>query len=155
MPVIETSKDNRPQHGCSLRKILLTSAVLLTASAIADDHRPSPGEYEVTTTSNFSNQPITMTTTNCVTAEDLDQDPSKIFADTAAAENCQLATFDMADGNLNLHMVCNSDDGGMEMTTEGAYTDSGYSMTSTIVINAGGTSMTTEATVVGTRIGDC
>ena len=38
---------------------------------------------------------------------------------------------------MSMHMVCNSDEGGLEMTTEGAYTESSYSMNSTIVISAG------------------
>jgi hypothetical protein len=54
-----------------------------------------------------------------------------------------------------MHMVCNSEEGGLEMNTEGAYTESSYSMNSTIVISAGETRMTTTATVSGTRIGDC
>ncbi len=139
----------------SIRRCTLISATILATSAGADHHRPNPGEYEVTTTSNFDNTPVTITTSNCITAEDLDQDPAKIFADSAAAENCNLEAFEMAEGRLLMNMSCNADDGGMEMSTEGAYTDDGYSMNSTITINAGGTTVTTEASIVATRVGDC
>lgn len=138
-----------------LRLCITTGLLSLASVGHADNHLPSAGEYEVTTTSNFNNLPVTVTTTNCITAEDLDQDPASVFADTAAAENCELEEFEMADGVMAMRMVCDSDDGGLEMTTDGAYTDSSYSMDSTIVISAGDTRMTTTATVAGTRIGDC
>lgn len=136
--------------------LCITAGLLSFASfSHADNHLPAAGEYEVTTTSNFNNLPVTVTTTNCITAEDLDQDPASVFADTAAAENCELEEFEMAGGIMSMHMVCNSEEGGLEMNTEGAYTESSYSMNSTIVISAGETRMTTTATVSGTRIGDC
>lgn len=139
----------------ALRCCALISTAVLAGTVSAEHHRPNPGEYEVITTSNFNNTPVTMTTTNCITAEDLDQDPAKIFADSAAAENCDLGEFQMADGVLSMNMSCSADDGGMEMSTDGAYTETGYSMNSIITINAGGTTMTTEASITATRIGDC
>lgn len=147
----------QPKHNEARWLRLCLSAGLLSLASFGhgDNHRPGAGEYEVTTTSNFNNLPVTVTTTNCITAEDLDQDPASVFADTAAAENCELEEFEMADGIMSMHMVCNSDEGGLEMTTEGAYTESSYSMNSTIVISAGETRMTTTATVAGTRVGDC
>jgi hypothetical protein len=143
------------RRGLGIRSIAWICGALFTAAVSAEHHRPNPGEYEVTTSSNFNNTPVTMTTTNCITAEDLDQDPAKIFADSAASENCDMSEFQMADGVLLMNMSCNADDGGMEMTTEGAYTETGYSMNSTITINAGGTTITTEASITATRIGDC
>jgi hypothetical protein len=146
-----------PMHMAARTLRLCSAVALIVGSSLshADHHRPNAGEYEVTTTSNFNDLPVTMTTTNCITVEDLDQDPAKIFADTAAAENCELESFEMTDGIMAMRMVCNSDDSGLEMNTEGTYTDSSYFMNSTIEISAGDTRMTTEATVSGTRIGDC
>lgn len=150
-------KSATPNNGfsTSLRRLLASMLLITPCAATADNHRPSAGEYEVTTVSNFNDVPVTMTTTNCVSKEDLDQDPAKIFADSAASEDCKLESFEMAEGTMSMHMVCAADDGSIIMHTEGAYTASSYSMNSTITISAGGTEISTEASVQGTRIGDC
>lgn len=150
-------KSANPTTGffASLRYLLTSLLLIIAGATAADNHRPSAGEYEVTTVSNFNDVPVTMTTTSCISQEDLDQDPANIFADSAASEDCKLESFEMAGGTLSMHMVCAADDGSIIMRTEGAYTATSYSMNSTITISAGGTEQSTEASVQGTRIGDC
>lgn len=131
---------------------------LATVAALADDQRPAPGRYEVTTKSEFGNLPVpptTVTTSSCLTQQDLDQDPQKIFADLPASDRCTMGEFSMEGGRLSMNLACDTDEGRMVMNTEGTYSPSSYRMESVIDIDAGGSQIRTTATVEAVRSGDC
>jgi hypothetical protein len=144
-----------------IRKTSALAALALTLGAVAvlaDDQRPTPGRYEVTTRSEFGNLPVpptTVTTSSCLTQQDLDQDPQKVFADLPASDRCTIDEFTMEGGKLTMSLACDTDEGRMVMSTEGAYSPTTYSMQSVINIDAGGTKITTTATVEAVRSGDC
>lgn len=135
--------------------VFIIAAVGLSVSGSADELMPRPGNYEVVTSSNFGGVPVTQTLTSCITAEQLAQDPQKVFAEVPAADNCELEKFEMANGQLSMRMSCNAEDGSILMTTEGSYEPERYMMNTRITINAGDTEVATDATVSGVRIGDC
>jgi|GEM_PF-4402778 len=116
---------------------------------------PRPGNYEVTTSSNFGGLPVTQTLTSCITAEQLETDPQKVFADAPAADNCSLEEFNMADGVLTMRMNCKAEDGSIYVSTDGSYTHNSYTMNTTITINTADTEIISDAKITGKRIGDC
>jgi len=137
--------------------LLLVTGLWQTALT-ADELLPRPGLYEVTTRSEFGDLPVpptTVTTSNCLTAEQLSQDPKKVFADLPAAENCSMETFEMAGGKLEMRLSCQSDDGNMTMEGDGDYDPDSYRMNTVINIESGGAKVRTTATVDARRVGDC
>ena len=138
---------------------LLVLALTLAALAVlADEQRPQPGLYEIVTRSEFGELPVpptTVTTSNCLTQEDLDRDPQKIFADLPAADTCSMENFQMEGGKLTMRLVCDTDEGRMVMETDGDYTPTTYSMQSVINIDAGGSQIRSTASVEAVRKGEC
>ncbi len=138
---------------------LLVLALALAALAVlADEQRPEPGLYEIVTKSEFGALPVpptTVTTSNCLTQEDLDRDPQKIFADLPAADACTMESFQMDGGKLSMRLSCAMEEGQMVMETSGEYTPSTYSMHSIINVNAGGSQIRSTASVEAVRKGEC
>jgi hypothetical protein len=132
--------------------MLVGTAIAATA---AEDFMPRPGSYEMTTTSNFGELPVTQTSTTCITAEQLARDPREVFAEVPASEDCDMTHYEMAHGNLNVTMVCADTDGTVTIETRGAYTLESYTLTTRIIIDAGDSEVVTEARVNAIRTGDC
>lgn len=140
------------------RALLAMLAAYLPLGAGADPLMPQPGRYEVTTHSEFGDLPIppaTVTTSNCVTADDLAKDPRKIFADLPAADDCSLDTFTMENGKLVMRLNCETDDGTVTVNGDGDYSPESYHMNTVINIESGDTRLHTTATVDARRLGDC
>ncbi len=148
----------RPRLARKTSALAALALTLGTVAALADDQRPTPGRYEVTTKSEFGNLPVpptTVTSSSCLTQQDLDQDPQKIFADLPASDSCTMGDFTMEGGRLTMSLACDTDDGRMVMNTEGTYSPTSYRMESVINIDAGGSQIRTTATVEAVRSGDC
>lgn len=95
-----------------------------------------------------------MTSQHCVTQEDIDSAPERIFQETDG--QCEYSQFDMSGGQMHAVAQCNMDDGGvMNMTMDGTYTDTTYSMTMQMQGDAGMGPMTMSFDVAGHRVGDC
>ena len=134
-----------------------TSLLIVAACAFAAD-KPNPGLYEVTTQMDYTDLPIpatTLTTKNCLTAEDLEGDLSRIFADLPEDQNCEVESFSMADGSISMKLVCATPEGSMTMSTQGSYDSDSYSMTSNVTMEAAGRQMQMNSTIEGVRLGDC
>jgi hypothetical protein len=141
-----------------VRTLLALLAIVGPLAAGADALMPKPGRYEITTYSEFGDLPIpptTVTTSNCVTADDLAEDPRKIFADLPAADDCSLDTFTMENGKLVMRLHCKTDHGSMSVNGDGDYTPESYRMNTVINIESGDTQLHTTATVDARRLGDC
>jgi hypothetical protein len=118
----------------------------------------TPGRYEVSTRTEYVDVPIpetTITTQNCLTAEDLEAGAGNILAGLPENQNCEIGEFVMAEGALTMTMSCAADDGDMNMVTSGTYTASDYELTSDVTVTVGDKSVVMHSTVQGTRVGDC
>jgi hypothetical protein len=150
---MNTLRNYRP----AMLAVLLGASTAAAASAEADDML-APGRYEVDTRTEYVDVPIpetTITTQNCLTAEDLEAGAGNILAGLPANQNCQIGEFVMAEGALDMTMSCAADDGDMDMVTSGTYTSNGYEMTSNVTVTVGDKSIVMQSTVQGTRVGDC
>ena len=136
---------------------VLTGALCLAGTAAAGD-LPAPGHYEVMTTTHFSNglmPDTTVTIENCLTAEDLENDPASVFAGLPDGKACSVDEFVMEGGTIAMLITCSAPDGDMLMTVDGSYEDDAYSMVSDVVITVGDENVTMHSTVDGKRVGPC
>lgn len=134
-------------------------AFLLSAAgtALAQD-LPAPGQYEVTTTTHFSNglmPDTTVTTQNCMTQEDLEKDPASVFADLPDGKTCNVDDFLMEGGDIRMQISCHAPDGDMTMSVNGGYQSETYQMVSDVVVKVGEQSVIMQSTIDGKRVGDC
>ena len=135
----------------------LLLATGLAGAAMAQD-LPSPGHYEVTTTTHFSDglmPDTTVTTQNCMTQADLEKDPASVFADLPDGKTCNVAEFLMEGGEIRMQITCAAPDGDMTMTVNGSYLAETYEMTSDVVVKVGDESVTMQSSITGKRVGDC
>ena len=132
---------------------MLTTVVLAAAGA-----QPTPGQYEVTTLTRYVDVELpdtTVTTQNCLTAEDLAKDPASVFAALPDGKTCSVGEFEMADGVIRMQISCAAPDGELVMVTEGSYEEAGYDMNSTVTITAGEQQVEMHSTIRGKLLGDC
>jgi hypothetical protein len=140
-------------HFITFLLIVLFTALSLAAHA----ERPSPGMYSITTTME-SDMPMptqTKTMTECLTEEDIAQDPQSLMGGQDEANECDISQFSMEDGEMGMSMVCATPGGEMTMNTEGTYDATGYTMHSNMRMTGGGMTFNMKSTGVGKRIGDC
>lgn len=140
-----------------MRIALLAGAAGLAGTVLALE-LPAPGHYEVTTTTRFSDglmPDTTVTTHNCLTAEDLEKDPASVFADLPEGRSCSVDEFLMEDGVIAMQITCAAEDGDMRMTVDGTYQDETYEMASDVVITVGDEAVTMHSTIDGKRVGEC
>lgn len=95
----------------------------------------------------------TYTSSQCLTAEDIDQAPEKLFRESKG--QCEYSNFDMSDGRLDATAQCDMDGQTMTMTMTGTHGPNSYE--SEMVMSgrtpAGALRMTMVAT--GERVGPC
>ncbi|MFB0610910.1 DUF3617 domain-containing protein [Aurantiacibacter poecillastricola] len=94
-----------------------------------------------------------MTNRSCVTQEDLDNAPERLFAESDG--ECEYTEFDMSAGTMRGVARCNSDAGTMTMTMDGTYADTTYEGTMRMQGDMGMGPTTMVFDVAGTRLGDC
>ena len=94
-----------------------------------------------------------MTSQNCVTQDQLDNAPERIFEETNG--DCRYTEFEMVGGEIHAVAQCNTDEGTMDMTMDGTYTDTTYDMTMSMVGDMGMGPMTMTFDVTGRRLGPC
>jgi len=143
---------------------LATIAVATSAWAI------EPGNWEATSRLNDVTLPPDMppqaadmmrsmlggegiTSQSCVTQEDLDQSPERMFEESNG--ECRYTEFEMSGGTVHGVAQCQSDQGTMNMTMDGTYTDTTYEMTMSMQGNMGMGPMTMTFDVTGRRLGAC
>ena len=96
---------------------------------------------------------ITTTTETCLTEEDADR-PNVFSGNTD--NSCKTENASAEGGRVNTTMTCGGDGGGkVTIRTVGSFTPTSFETTSRSEIDAEGTKITTEARVVGRRIGEC
>jgi len=135
--------------------LLIVLLASFSLQAYAD--KPTPGMYSITTKME-SDMPMpvrTQTMTECLTEEDIQQDPKVFLGGQQGIENCDISDYSIDDGKMTMSMVCETDGGQMTMRTEGTYDANGYKMTSNIQMTGAGMTFNMKTTGVGTRIGDC
>ncbi|MWV28510.1 DUF3617 domain-containing protein [Aurantiacibacter rhizosphaerae] len=93
------------------------------------------------------------TVQNCVTQEDLENSPERVFEETNG--ECRYTEFQMAGGTIHAVAQCDNDQGTMNMTMDGTYTDTTYSMTTSMQGDMGMGPMTMTFDVTGQRLGPC
>lgn len=94
-----------------------------------------------------------ITAESCITQEDLDQSPERMFQETNG--ECEYTEFDMSGGELHAVARCDGGQGVMNMTMDGTYTSDTYDMTMQMQGDAGMGPMTMTFEVTGRRLGAC
>ena len=139
----------------------LAVALVIGTSTFAADltgDLPSPGHYEITTATSFSDGTLpdtTVTTQNCLTREDLESDPASVFASLPEGKSCDVGKFLMEDGEISMRISCAAPEGDMTMTVTGTYENETYQMLSDVVIKVGEQQVTMQSSIDGKRVGDC
>ncbi len=139
-------------------RLALGACLAVTSAVVMARDLPAPGQYEVTTRTSYSSVPLpdtTVTTQNCLTAEDLEKDPASVFAELPEGKSCNVADFTMADGTIRMQVNCEAPDGNLTMTTNGTFDDDGYDMVSNVVVAVGDQEVTMQTITEGKLLGDC
>ncbi len=150
--------NRRRQTGSIVSALICLTGVLGAQAAYPDPDRPVPGQYEVTTRTTFEEVPIpgtTVTTTNCLTQEDLDKDPASAFAELPEGRSCEIGEFVMEGGNISMRVSCNTEEGSMDMVVTGSYDTSSYTMNSQVVVVVGEDEVRMQSAIEGKLVGDC
>ncbi len=138
--------------------IMWVAAMLATASPALAADMLTPGLYEITTETLATNMPMAPqghTVQHCITQEDIDTDPERLFNQNPEAQNCDVANFEIGGGKAAMQLSCTMPGGAMTMTMAGTYTATSYDMTNDMEVKAGGMSMTMQSRAIAHRIGDC
>ena len=93
------------------------------------------------------------TAQNCVTQDDLDNSPQRVFEETNG--ECRYSEFEMSGGTIHAVAQCTSDQGVMDMKMDGTYTNTTYDMTMAMQGDMGMGPMTMTFDVTGRRLGEC
>jgi hypothetical protein len=140
-----------------ITRLALVSSLAFALPAAGQD-QPLAGQYEVTTTTTYTDVPVpdtTVTTQHCMTQEDLDQDPASIFAGLPDGKTCEVGEFLMEAGTIRLHVNCSAPDGDMVMITEGTFDGAGYQMLTDVTVTVGDEQVKMRSTIDGKLLGDC
>ena len=139
-------------------RVLLSAACLVLTTPVIAQNQPTPGLYEVTTTTKYTDVPLpdeTVTTSNCLTREDLDRDPASIFAGLPDGKACDIGEFTMGAGEMAMDVSCKAPDGDMVMVTRGTFDASGYNMVTDVTVTVGEQQVKMQSTSIGKLMGDC
>jgi hypothetical protein len=144
----------------STRLIALSLAGLAAIGALPAGGRdqPAPGQYQVTTTTTYTDVPVpdaTVTTEHCLEQADLDRDPASAFTGLPEGRGCDIGEFVMEGGIIRMNVDCSAADGEMVMVTSGTYDADGYQMTAEVTILVGDERVTMQSKIDGRRLGDC
>lgn len=156
-----TSSPTRPFPPLSaalLAAALLSGAFRPTSVTAAARDQLAPGQYEVTTTTTYTDVPVAdsvVTTEHCLTREALDEDPASVFAGLPDGKSCQIGEFVMAGGTIRIEVDCAAPDGEMTMITTGSYDAHGYQMVADVTITVGDDQVKTQSKIDARRLGDC
>ncbi|HEY5646889.1 MAG TPA: DUF3617 family protein [Pseudomonadales bacterium] len=146
-------------EGSKLILASVAAAILVFAgSTAANADRPLPGSYEITTATTYHDVPLpdtTLTTTSCLTAEDLARDPAGALASLPDGQTCSVEESLMAGGVIDMRVTCGAADGRMAMVTSGTYDPNGWDMVSDVTVTVGSEEVKMHATIQGRRLGDC
>ena len=141
-----------------LARLSLAAGLMMASTSILARDLPVPGHYEVTTSTTYTDVPLpntSVTTQNCLTAEDLERDPASVFAELPDGKNCDVDQFEMAAGKISMRVSCNAPDGDMLMVTSGEYDADGYQMVSDVTITVGEQKVVMQSLIEGKLLGDC
>lgn len=150
-----------------MRRLLFISAIALIATSAA---AIEPGEWSSTTRMTDIGLPANvpaqvadmmrrqmndnaMTSSSCVTQDDIDNAPERMFQESQG--QCEYSQFDMSGGALSAVAQCTTDQGTMDMTMSGTYTDTTYAMIMNMQMESPMGSMTFTSEVSGQRVGPC
>lgn len=109
-----------------------------------------PGKWEITTTVNMPNMPVTVppqTRTQCLTKDDL------VPRDVQKGGECRVTSQKVSGNTVTWTMDCNS--GGTKTTGSGKITYSGTTFSGEFSMTMGQTGMKMTSTMKGKRIGNC
>jgi hypothetical protein len=129
----------------------------LSASALADEPNINPGMWETTSTVSinspqFSLPPQTQSTSDCVTAEDIDQ--GDVFLEDN--EECEITNKDIRSDGMNYTMTCSNPDGStMSMTADISFDGDAMSGNVDGQMQSAMGEMTMKIEISGERTGDC
>lgn len=154
------TESGNPIHSPDRPKVAGLALALFTIGApvALAQEQPVPGQYEVTTTTTYTDVPVpdtTVTTRNCLTQEDLEQDPASIFAGLPDGKSCDIGDFEMTDGTIRMHVNCVAPDGDMIMITQGDYDSAGYNMMTNVTVTVGDQQVKMQSVIEGKLLGDC
>ena len=123
----------------------------------------TPGLWEIAVTINSADMPgapaaiakmmvgKTVTVKHCITPEDAARGPQDMLK---SDKSCVFTKYSMAGGKLNSEMTCTRGGSTVTAVSSGSFTPTSFTATGRSTVS-GQMPMTTNATTVGKRIGDC
>lgn len=140
-------------------KILILSFFFIAPLSLsANEDLPLTGRYSVTTEIKSATPlPVQANTSeHCLKTEDFSKDPASILAaQPDAAKYCEIAQASIDNGQIELLMNCNPEQGKMKMNITGSYTKTSYTMNSDMQLEIGGMTMSIQSLSKAKRVGDC
>ncbi|MEJ2087979.1 MAG: DUF3617 family protein [Gammaproteobacteria bacterium] len=147
-----------PLSAALLAGALLSGAFPPTSVQSAAPDELAPGQYEVTTTTTYTDVPVAdsvVTTEHCLTREELNREPASVFAGLPDGKSCEIGEFVMSGGTIRIEVDCAAPDGDMTMITTGSYDAHGYQMVADVTITVGDDQVKTQSKIDARRLGDC
>jgi hypothetical protein len=138
---------------------VLVGLVFVAVPALAAP-RVTPGQWQAVTVIEDATMPgappqaLAMmkgrptTVTYCLTPEEAEADPRKMLA---ADKSCKVNRMNMSGGVIDAEMACKTDQGPALITMKGTFSDTAYSMRSTMKSGP----MTMASRVTAKRLGPC
>lgn len=153
-----------------MRRIAIAACIALAGLAATSALAIEPGEWTTSTRMTDIQLPADMpaemgammrrmmmenvtTASSCITQEQIDNAPQQMFRETQG--ECDYSHFEMANGVLDAAAQCRSDQGNMDMTMTGSYTDTTYAMEMHMVLDGPMGQMQMTAHTDGQRTGPC
>lgn len=133
--------------------VLATAACCLALPAAAAPIKA--GKWETTLSMEIPGLGGMRTTTNdhCITPEEAEAGPKDIFNQTDG--QCDMTDYEFSDGKVKMHLVCEAEGGTMDVTSNGTYTETTYSMDTVTKASFGANQMTMQSKAEGRYIGPC
>ncbi len=140
-----------------MKTVLALIAVLVSLAATADGF-PEPGLYKVTGNVSSKQMPMMARTTEteqCIKENQFIDNPEG-WMQQQPGQECDIVSYDVADGSISMQMSCTLDQGGTAtMVGSGTYTTTSFQLKNNMSIDAGGMKMEISTDMTGERQGSC
>ncbi len=139
-------------------KTMFALMIALVSLAANADGFPEPGLYKVTGNISSKEMPMMARTTEteqCIKENQFIDNPEG-WMQQQPGQECDIVSYDVADGSISMEMNCTLDQGGTAtMQGSGTYTTTTFQLKNRMNIDSGGMKMQIETDVKGERQGSC
>ena len=139
-------------------KTVLALMIALASLAANADGFPEPGLYKVLGNISSKEMPMMARTTEteqCIKENQFIDNPEG-WMQQQPGQECDIVSYDVADGSISMEMNCTLDQGGTAtMKGSGTYTTTTFQLKNRMNIDSGGMKMQIDTDVKGERQGSC